>query len=79
MVVKFFCHSTLPVFLSTAMKLGARGVGMLMCPSSTPLLVTTKSMSPTTSGEQVGQVVREDVQLLDHVETPDDVGVGRIL
>src|SRR5215469_5310520 len=49
-------HSTLPVFLSTAMKLGAAGEGMLMCPSSTPLLVTRNSRSPTMRGEEVDRL-----------------------
>ena len=70
-------HSSLPVFLSSAMKLGASGLGMLMWPSSTPLAVTTNTMSPTISGGHVGQVVREHVQFLDHVQRPDDVRVGR--
>ena len=43
---------SLPVFLLRQMKLGASGNGMLMWFSSTPLAVTTKSRSPTMSGEQ---------------------------
>ena len=39
-----------------ARKLGASGAGMLMWPSSTPLAVMTKSMSPTMSGEQVARL-----------------------
>ena len=49
-------HSSLPVFLSSAMKLGALGLGMLMWPSSTPLAVTMKIMSPTISGQQAAML-----------------------
>ena len=48
--------STLPVFLFTAIKLGALGCGMLMCPSSTPLLVMTNKRSPTISGEHTARL-----------------------
>ena len=43
--------ATLPVYLFTARKLGALGAGMTLCPSSTPLPVTTNTMSPSIAGE----------------------------
>jgi hypothetical protein len=49
-------HSTRPVRLSRARKLGASGEGMLMCPSSTPLAVTTNRVSPTSRGEQMARL-----------------------
>ena len=48
---RLLSQTSLPVFLSRAMKLGALGEGMLMCPSSTPLPVVTYTRSPTTMGE----------------------------
>src|SRR5579871_463954 len=50
---RLLLHFSLPVFLSTARKLGASGLGTLLCPSSTPLLVSRNTVSPTTRGEQV--------------------------
>src|SRR5688572_18234403 len=46
-------HSTLPVFLSMAMKLGAAVLGMLIWLSSTPLDVQTKSRLSATVTEQL--------------------------
>src|SRR5216684_9188189 len=48
------CQTTFPVFLLTAIKLGASGDGILASPSrlSTPLLVQAKTKSPATNGEQ---------------------------
>ena len=40
-------HTSSPVFLSSAMRLGASGAGMFTCPSSTPWPVTVYRMSPT--------------------------------
>src|SRR5439155_16861671 len=42
--------------LFTAMNEGALGLGMLTCPSSTPLLVTTNTLGPTINGEQVARL-----------------------
>ena len=42
-----------PVFLSTAIKLGAEGDGTLIWASSTPLLVLTNRMSPESVTEQL--------------------------
>src|SRR5206468_472720 len=50
------CQTISPVILFTARKLGASGCGTLMCPSSTPLPVTTNTKPPTTSGEQVARL-----------------------
>ena len=73
------CHTTLPVVLLTAMKLGALGAGTLSWLSSRPLEVTTKTRSSQTIGDEFGHVVLEDAEFLHHVERPDDVGVGRSL
>src|SRR5438270_14066023 len=51
-----FFQATVPLFLSTAMKLGAAGAGMLMWPSSTPLEVTTNTRSPITRGDDVDRL-----------------------
>src|SRR3954470_229422 len=42
-----------PVFLFIATKLGALGAGIVMCASSTPLLVLTNRMSPQLVTEQL--------------------------
>ena len=46
-------HSTLPVFLSMARKLGASGAGTNLCSSSMPLDVQTNSTSPAAVIEQL--------------------------
>ena len=53
---KFFCHFSSCLVLSRAIKLGAFGAGMLMCPSSTPLLVITNRVSLTSNGEEVARL-----------------------
>ena len=53
---------------------GAFGAGRLMCPSSTPLDVLTKRMSPDAVTEQLHMLCCEMPNLLHHVELPDDVG-----
>ena len=68
-------QSTLPVFLSMAMKLGAAGAGRLTCPSSTPFEVLTNSMSPAAVTEQLHMLCCETPSSLHHVEAPDDVGL----
>ena len=75
------CSSTSPC-RSSCRRRGSsarRGCGMLMWPSSTPLLVMTNSVSPTISGEQVGRLCGKTPSSLDHVQPPDDVGVGLAL
>ena len=52
-------HTTFPVFLSTAMIAGARGLGMFTWLSSWPLLVPTKSRSPQDTGEEFDMLCGE--------------------
>ena len=67
-------HSTLPVFLSSARKLGASGAGMLMCDSSTPLDVLTNRMSPAAVTEQLHMLCCEMPSSFIMSNTQIDVG-----
>ena len=72
-------QNTLPVFLSTARKLGACGAGRLMCDFVDAVRRVDEQQVAGRRDRATAHVVLRHAQLLHHVQHPDDVGLVVVL